>query len=253
MIGEAPDWILNKLSTRYKYYKKGTANGVVFKENSARPFLWLHFIKRDLLEKNGRVRFDESMEIGEDQLFQFSYIPKADSVMVIDDRIYNYRIGRSSSIMQLYEKQRMRKFDAHIELISKVIEDWKKKSAFEENKDLIFNWAVNLLYWHIVFFPFPFQKELAQKTLELIYKYDPDFKEYYLEEEERKNLTYLKNISKKDVDFEEESGTLKKKILKEEYEIRETLKSRSLKMGRLITPKKDRLDLSEYQKYMKRT
>lgn len=250
VVGEAPEWICNKLSTRYRYYKKGTANTVVFSENSARPFLWLHFIRRDLLEKNGKIRFDENMEIGEDQLFQFSYVPKAESVMVIEDRIYNYRINRSSSIMQLYEKQRMKKFNSHIELISKVIENWKKESMFDDNKDLIFNWVINLLYWHIIFFPIPFQKELAQKTLELIYRYDPKFDAYYLDEGERENYKYLKNMAKKEVDFKEEARVLKKKIYREEYEIRETLKSQSMKLGRLITPKKDRLDLSDYKKYM---
>ena len=52
--------------------------------------------------------------MGEDQLCQFEYVPKAQSVMVIDDKLYNYRIGRNCSLMQLYEKQQMKKFDSHI-------------------------------------------------------------------------------------------------------------------------------------------
>ena len=75
---------------------------------SARPFLWLHFIRRDLFEKNGKIRFNEKMEMGEDQLCQFEYVPKAQSVMVIDDKLYNYRIGRNCSLMHLYVKQQMK-------------------------------------------------------------------------------------------------------------------------------------------------
>ena len=137
IVGEAPEWIWNKVNTKYKYYRKGEAKNVIFEEESARPFLWLHFIRRDLFEKNGKTRFNEKMEMGEDQLCQFEYVPKAQSVMVIDDKLYNYRIGRNCSLMQLYEKQQMKKFDSHILLVSNVVEVWKERNLLEANEDQI--------------------------------------------------------------------------------------------------------------------
>ena len=116
IVGEAPEWINKKVNTVYKYYPEGTADNVIFEEESARPFLWLHFIKKELFEKGEKVRFNEKMEMGEDQLCQFEYVPRANSVMVIDDKLYNYRIGRTCSLMQLYEKQQMKKFASHITL-----------------------------------------------------------------------------------------------------------------------------------------
>ena len=38
IVGEAPEWIWNKVNTKYKYYRRGEAKNVIFEEESARPF-----------------------------------------------------------------------------------------------------------------------------------------------------------------------------------------------------------------------
>ena len=99
---ETPNWISEIINTRYYHYKDFDSCRLLFEEKAARPFLWLHCVRRALFESKPQIRFDETMELGEDQLVQFQYIPRAKNVMVIDDKLYNYRISRSGSLMQMY-------------------------------------------------------------------------------------------------------------------------------------------------------
>lgn len=249
-IGEAPEWIWKTLNTRYKYYEKGTAGNVIFEEESARPFLWLHFIRRELFEQNPKIRFDETMEMGEDQLCQFEYVPRAESVMVIDDKLYNYRIGRNCSLMQLYEKQRMKKYNSHITLITNVLESWEKSGLLRKNEDRVITWIVELTYWTLIYFPLPFQPELAKKVVDIIEKYE--LKEYCIAWWEREHLDYIKEIAGKTIDGNEEQEKLEAQIKQEIYQIQEILKSRAFKLGRLTTPKKDRMDLEMFENYLEK-
>ncbi|WP_317346809.1 glycosyltransferase family 2 protein [Blautia argi] len=244
VVGEAPEWIWNKMNTKYRYYRKGEAKNVIFEEESARPFLWLHFIKRDLFEKNGKIRFNEKMEMGEDQLCQFEYVPKAETVMVIEDKLYNYRVGRNCSLMQLYEKQQMKKFDSHILLVSNVVEVWKKNGLLETNEDQIITWFVNLTYWSLIYFPKAFQPDLAKKVIDVIEKYH--LKDYCIAWYEKEHLDYIREMATKKISMEEEIAELEAQIKQEKYEIEETLKSKAFKLGRRMTNKQERIDLSNY-------
>lgn len=248
-VGDAPEWIQKKLNTRYKYYTKGTADKVIFEEESARPFLWLHFIKREIIEKGEKLRFNEAMEMGEDQLFQFEYVPRAESVMVLEDKLYNYRIARNCSLMQLYEKQKMKKFDSHILLISSVIESWKKSGLFQKNEDKLITWIVNLTYWALIFFPKAFQPELAKKVINLVNKYD--IKDYFIAWYEKDHWLYMKDIAEKNFDKEEELREIREKADQEKFQIQEILKSRAFKLGRFTTPQKERLDISLFDIFLK--
>ena len=40
-------------------------------------------MKRQLFEKTTKIRFEEDINLGEDQILQFEYIPRAKNVMVI--------------------------------------------------------------------------------------------------------------------------------------------------------------------------
>lgn len=248
IIGEAPEWIEKKVNTIYNYYPEGTAENVIFEEESARPFLWLHFIKRSLFEEGTKVRFNENMEMGEDQLCQFEYVPKAKSVMVIDDKLYNYRIGRTCSLMQLYEKQQMKKFNSHLILGSTLMETWKKQGRLNKNEDQVITWFTNLTYWSLITFPKKFQPKLAKQILNVIRKYN--LKEYCISWYEKEHLNYIKDISLQIIGEDDEIADMEAQIKREEYEIQETLKSRAFKLGRQLTAKNERLNLSEYEMYI---
>lgn len=247
-VGDAPEWIQKKLNTRYKYYSKGTAENIIFDEESARPFLWLHFIRRELFERGEKIRFNESMELGEDQLCQFEYVPRAESVMVIEDKLYNYRIGRNCSLMQLYEKQQMKKFESHILLISNVIESWRKNDLLDRKEDQLITWIVNLTYWSLIYFPPVFQPKLAKRVVDLIARYE--LKDYCIAWWEREHLDYIKEMADKEIDENEEKEKLEAQMNQEIYQIQEILKSRAFKLGRFMTPKKERLNLAIFEEYL---
>lgn len=249
-VGEyVPDWVLRKLNTSYKYYEKGKAGNVVFEEESARPFLWLHFIRRELFEGEKKIRFNEAMEMGEDQLCQFEYLPRAESVMVIQDKLYNYRIGRNCSLMQLYEKQPTKKLASHFLLCENVVKSWKKSGLLEKNEDQIVTWIVNLIYWSIIQLPLAFQPEFAKKTMEIFKKHE--LKEYCIAWYEREHLDYIKEMATRVFETDEEVDRLEAQIKQETYQIEEVLKSRAFKLGRILTPKKERINLKMFDKYMR--
>ena len=69
---------------------------------------------------------------------------------------------------------------------------------------------------------------------------------WLMAEYEQELFKRLQELSLTQVDEYTEIERLSLKIEQEEYEISETLKSRAFKLGRFLTSKKDRLDLSKF-------
>lgn len=237
-------WVDEVLDTKYKLYDKKDGYDVLFHEKSSRPFLWLHFIKRDVLENPSSIRFDESMMLGEDQLFQFEYLPRVKKAMVIEDKIYNYRIARGGSLMQLYSARKIQKIETHLILVQKIIDAWKEAGFYEEAKDKLITWIVNFLYYSIMDLPVSYKQIYAEKILKIIQQSNIEI--WLMAEYEQELFKRLQELSLTQVDEYTEIERLSLKIEQEEYEISETLKSRAFKLGRFLTSKKDRLDLSKF-------
>lgn len=245
---DVPNWITDTLNTRYHYYKNCDGCRVVFNEKAARPFLWLHLVRRDLFETSPKIRFDETMELGEDQLVQFQYVPRAKNIMVIDDKLYNYRISRSGSLMQMYSSRVNMKAKTHVELAQKLIDAWKKEDIFEDNEGLLSTFLVNFLYYTINNLPISFRKIYAKEIIELFKK--NDFHLYLMAEWEMPRYLEMEMWSESEMTDEEETDDLIHMLEQEKYEIRETLKSKAFKLGRMITSKSERLDYTQFNDYI---
>lgn len=241
VVGERNDYIADKLSTKFRTYKECEVGDVVFNEKAARPFLWLHFIKRDLLEKPTVLRFDESLNLGEDQIFQFGYVPRAKNVITLELKLYNYRIEKNASLMQLYSNRRVSKTECHFTIVEKVIKEWKDFGYYEENQDKLSAWIVEFLYYTIWEFPAELKKQYAERFLQLLKKYD--VKECLIPEYRQGLLAEFKEWALNDMTAEEELKDLIKKTEREKYEIEETLKSKAFKIGRFFTKKKNRINI----------
>ena len=240
---ETPDWIRGILDTKYRHYQNCDGCKVVLEERAARPFLWLHFVKRALFEYPTKLRFDENMTLGEDQLLQFQYVPRAKNVMVIEDKLYNYRIARSGSLMQLYASRINQKVETHLELVQKVADAWKKQGIFETNEDLLLTWMVNFLYYSIFEMSATFKKKYTEDIIKLFEK--NKFQTFLIAEWEQHHLEEIKEWAKvEQCDDVHEIENLKKMIEQEKYEIEETLKSRAFKFGRILTRKKERIAIN---------
>ncbi len=242
---KSAEWIDCIINTKYKYYKKCDGYCIPFVEKSSRPFLWLHFIKREILEKPTVIRFDETMHLGEDQLFQFQYLPRVKSAMVIEDKIYNYRVNRNDSLMQLYSAKKIQKMECHMELVEKVTDIWKREKYFDVAEDKLITWMVNFLYYTIVDFPITFKQKYAEKILAFIE--EKQFKTYLLAEYEQELFKQLKEFSMTEKNELDEIRDMETRIEREKYEISETLKSRAFRIGRKLTSKKAHLDLSKFE------
>jgi hypothetical protein len=240
-----PDWIYNIINTRYKFYKNCNGSKVIFDEPSCKPFLWMHFVKRSLFEKPNIIRFDESMMLGEDQLLQFQYVPRAKNIMVIEDKLYNYRIARNGSLMQLYSSRKITKVKTHMALVQKIIDCWKKEGIFETNQDYLATWITNFLYFSIIDLPLSYKKEYSEKILKIFE--NNAISTYLIAEWEQSHYTELQRWCISEGNEKEDIEELNQAIQSAKYEISETLKSRAFKLGRFFTNKHERLDLKPYQ------
>ena len=241
IIGEANEFFSYKLDAVYHQYMNCDPGEVVFYEKSARPFLWLHFIKRELLEKPVKIRFDENLDLGEDQIFQFEYIPRAKNVMVIDPKLYNYRIEQNSSLMQFYNYQKVKKTECHFQIIEKVIKNWKKNGLYDAYAHDLWTWAVQLVYWTIVDFPVEFKKSYSDRVIALMEENGAE--EFLLANCEVQHYRAFKLWALDERNSQEEIDNIIKKINSEKYEITETLKSRAFKLGRFLTTSQKRLNI----------
>lgn len=245
---DVPNWISDKLNACYHYYKDCDGCTVIFNEKSARPFLWLHLVRRELFEITPRIRFDETMELGEDQLIQFQYVPRAKNIMVIDDKLYNYRISRSGSLMQMYSSRVNMKAKVHLTLAQKVIDAWKREGLFENNEGQLLTYLVNFLYYTINNLPISFKKEFAKDIVDLFA--NNDFQLYLMAEWEVPHYHEMVIWSESDMDDTVEIKDLQRMIEQEKYEICETLKSKAFKLGRCFTGKSERLDYEQFKTYI---
>lgn len=243
IVGERNTYFEEKLSTEYREYLDCKPGTVVFGEKAARPFLWLHFFKRELLEKPEKIRFMEDINLGEDQIFEFEYIPRAKNVLVLDKKFYNYRIENNASLMQLYNNRRIKKTECHFTIIKTVIENWKKDGYYSLYQDDIWTWAVQLIYWTINDLPSEFRKEYSIQMLDLMRTYDVE--EYLVSGSEVSHYKELKKWAESNTSSESDLNLIKKKIEQENFEIEETLKSKAFKLGKFFTGKKKRLDIDK--------
>lgn len=89
----------------------------VFYHKDSRPFVWAHFIRRDLIKD---VRFDESLDIGEDQEFIIRYMTNCKRILFWDKKLYiHYNVKDSSFNSVAEDRQKM--CHEHIRIVKKVL------------------------------------------------------------------------------------------------------------------------------------
>lgn len=139
------EWIKNVLSPRDIHYPRFTKE-LLFEERGARPYVWRMLVKRSLIEKN-KIRFEESIIIGEDQGFQLRIYPMARGVTFISDKLYFYRWWREGSIMNsgVYHDYSKRVF-AHIALVDHIKDSWSESGDMDSMRKEFLEWSVDLIY-----------------------------------------------------------------------------------------------------------
>ena len=241
----APQWIKDKLSPRaITYDGEHAGEDAIFKERSSTPFLWIHFLKREILEKPTKIRLREDIDLGEDQIFQFDYFPRAKKVVYIDRRFYFYRWNNEGSLMWKYNHMQTEKFRKHLKIIETVFDDWQK-IGYDDIHGYLASWMVSFLYYDLKNFPKYLQIEFAKKIKAITSKYDIQLymcNEYEFEHGKEIEELADSNESDEEIVFEE-IVSLKYEIQQVEDEIQARLKSKAFKLGKLLTRKSKRLNI----------
>ena len=103
----------------------------LFYEHGSRPYLWNKFYNRNFWMRN-QISFDESIDIGEDQLLQFDAFGKAETICFVKDKLYHYNIDRNGSAMNVCERQR-RIDDQNLKLLHAIMQH--KRSHYHDLYD----------------------------------------------------------------------------------------------------------------------
>lgn len=114
------DHVLSDITTRDVIYRDSSFVAL-FEEPGARPYVWNCAYKNDFIKNNG-LRFDESVGLGEDQLFQFNAFPKARVIRFISEKlyIYNYLLNDDTVIKEYLSDLALR-CEKHVFLIDKIL------------------------------------------------------------------------------------------------------------------------------------
>lgn len=144
--GRSGRWVFRCTPDRDVLYC-GNGMEALFYEHGSRPFVINKFFHIEFLRKN-ELFFEESLDIGEDQFFQFVAFRHASTICFIRERLYHYEMGRSDSAMNRCKKQRNLQ-EKNFYLLQKIMK-WKDEQRDSQcDKGYVwwilsdYAWAVN--------------------------------------------------------------------------------------------------------------
>ena len=144
----AEQYMYDLVTTRDVVYNQFTPD-VLLKEVGARPFLWLQVVKRDLIVNNN-ITMDETIDLGEDQLFQMEFFPLAKKIVFVSDKFYYYRWLRDNSLMKKYGEHAIKKLLAHVTLIDKVFGKIFTDRYSSELQNRILSWSIFFMWGDLI-------------------------------------------------------------------------------------------------------
>ena len=143
----APEYMRSLVNTRTVTYTEFSPE-VLFDETGSRPFLWLQVMKRSIIVDNN-IKMDETIKLGEDQLFQMEFMPLAKTFVFISDKLYYYRWKRPGSIMHETSEKHLSKTLLHVDLVDKVFSLMERKGQGDEMMNKVLGWSVNFLFYDL--------------------------------------------------------------------------------------------------------
>lgn len=233
-------WISRVQSPHNKTYDQDDAGKrALFREESAKPFIWLHFIKRELIERKPKLRLNEKFNLGEDQIFIFSYFPRAKKVVFIEDKLYNYRLTGSGSVMNKYNAMKVTKFNIHLGIVKNVLSFWRENGISDSTGEMI-SYFTNFLYNDFINFPTYLQIEYAKKIVEIVTSQGFDL--LYNSDAFDKGKNIMEISLKKDIDVANYIKEFEENINASKNRIKLIMASKAYKMGKMLTPPNKRID-----------
>ena len=241
---DVPEWIENRMSPDDHVYEGDAVKYALFHEPSSRPFIWLHFLRRELIEREPKLRMNEAMDLGEDQFFQYCYFPRAKKVVFTKEQLYHYYWNNEGSIMWQHNLQKVSKFQKHLVLVDVTIKYWQDNRIDDPYGELV-SWMIDLLYNDWNKFPAYLKIEFAKQIVEII-EHNNLYDVMRLCGDVKKQFGEIQAAAAIEIDTDkaiaEDIRMLTEEIDRVEGDIVATLKSKKYKIGKLLTKRWERVD-----------
>ena len=135
-------WLEKTLSPTAASYD-GVCEELLFRPDT-RPFVWRNAFRRDFLQREGLV-FDEGIGYGEDQVFQFAAYARAHKTEVVQDRLYEYRVTRSGSLMNDVRKSACSMLVEHVSILRFVLSDYESLGIVDAFTRPLLSWTCSFI------------------------------------------------------------------------------------------------------------
>lgn len=135
-------WLEKNLAPTPATYD-GVCEELLFRPDT-RPFVWRNAFRRDFLIKEG-LAFDEGIGYGEDQVFQFAAYARSRKTEVIPDRLYEYRVTRSGSLMSDVRKSACSMLMEHVNILRLVLDDYSSLGILDTYRRALLSWACSFI------------------------------------------------------------------------------------------------------------
>ena len=128
--------INNKICNKSIVINTIEAQEKIYNQDSFSGFLWNKLFKKDIIDSN-KLKFNESIHMCEDQLFIVQYLLKVNSIKLIPNMLYHYRMRKGSIVWNNGSKKRLTVFDSY-KLVNQIYNKnninniFFKKSLYEE-------------------------------------------------------------------------------------------------------------------------
>ena len=147
---ETTPWYEDNLTPNDVFYESFSTD-ILFKEKS-HPFTWRTAVSTDLLRRTG-LRYDETIVLGEDQVFHFALYPKAHGVAFSSKRLYEYRVSREGSLMSTSFTNELDRLLDHIRICNRICENWKADGLMQEHGTELAEWVSDFLFLYCLRMP----------------------------------------------------------------------------------------------------
>lgn len=136
-------WLEKCLSPKARVYHDFD-QAILFEEPSA-PFTWRVAFRRAFLAENN-IAFDESLPLGEDELFLFVAYPCSTKTIFIPDKLYYYRLSREGSAMDSLFGKKTERIKWHYRIISGVFSEWQARGFMGLCPAELLVWAIDFVF-----------------------------------------------------------------------------------------------------------
>lgn len=165
----ATQWVKDCLSPEYDYLTDDSI-WMLYRWD-ARPFVWRSAFSRSFLLEND-LWFNSHLPYGEDQLFYFEAYPLSKSTSLIPDKLYDYRVGRTGSLMSNASQELADKIGCHIIIAQAILEAWNRRGWLgSRDSAFMFEWVLEFLYPDIFMLKGETRSKLIVSSLEVLASY----------------------------------------------------------------------------------